>query len=261
MAGAGFGNTLSVDRSGIIEGQSRAAEVLIELIGTGWPPVDWALSEKADLFGMLPYGLGADEGHAVLTRWAGVLGTELRSSPHSVDMWEGGSSDPEHTGGHPVTRTWESLDVDVVKDGVPVRLSQTVPLGTAARAHRSLPREAPSSDLARTTQLKAAKALDEVLRSDLPTAGWGLRTHSEEPSLFGTIRIQRARAARADLAEWAGFLRTEVRYGREKRDFGHCRWGKVTGEVRGVRIQVRTDVRAPSALAGYWRSLTGAATP
>lgn len=251
-----------MDRAGIIEGQSRAAEVLIELIGTGWPPVNWALSEKPDLFGVLPYGLGADERHAVLARWAGVLGTELRSSPQSVDMWEGGSSDPEHTGGHPVTRTWESLNVDAVKDGVPVRLSQTVPLGTTgARAHGSPPRETPSTDLARTAQLKAAKALAEVLGAELPTAGWGLRTQSEEPSLFGTIRIRRAKEARADLAEWAGFLRTEVRYGREKRDFGHYRWGEVTGHVRGVRIQVRTDVRAPSALTGYWRSLTGAATP
>ena len=246
-----------MDRAEIIEGQSRAVEALIELIRTGRPPVSWAVSEKPDLFGMLPYGLSDIERYALLARWAGILGTELRSSSHTLDMWEGGSSDPEHTGGHVVKRTWESLEVDAVKDGVPVRLSESVPVGTSARARRFLPRGAASQDLARTTQLKAAKALAEVLRTDLPTVGWGLYTHSKEPSLSGTIRIQRAKASRADLTEWADFLGTEVHYGREKRAFGYYRWGSVTGHVLGVRIQVKTEVRAPSAVTGHWRSLAG----
>lgn len=248
-----------MDRAAIIQGQTRAAEALIELIRTGRPPVDWAVSEKPDLFGMVPEGLGDVERYALMVRWAGVLGTELRSSSNAVDMWEGASSDPEHSGGRPVTRTWESLEIETVNNGVPVRLSETVALGTGARAHGSPPR-APSTDPLADGQLKAAKALAEVLKSPLPTARWGVYARGDEPSLLGTIRARRARASRADLTEWAGFLGTEVHYGREKRDFGQHRWGRVTGQVLGVRIQVRADVRAPSTLAGYWRSLSGAAT-
>lgn len=246
-----------MDRAEIIEGQARATEVLIELIRTGRPPVSWAVSREPDLLGMLPDGLSPVERYAPLARWADILGTELRSSSNTLDMWEGGSSDPEHSGGHPVTRTWEALDVDAVRNGVPVRLSESVPPGTSARARGSLPRESSSMDPARAAQLTAAKALAEVLKADLPTVAWGLYVHSEEPTLSGTIRIQRASASRAELTEWAGFLGTEVHYGRTKRDFGHSRWGKVTGEVLGVRIQVSTEVRAPSTVAGYWRSLAG----
>ncbi|MDV9178368.1 hypothetical protein R6V09_50655 [Streptomyces sp. W16] len=246
-----------MDRAEIIEGQSRAVEALIELIRRGRPPLSWALSEKPDLYGMLPGGLGDAERYALLARWADILGTELRSSSHTLDTWEGGSSDPEHTGGHAVTHTWESLDVAAVKDGVPVRLSESVPLGTSARAHGRLRPGALPGEPARAAQLKAATALAEVLRADLPTAGWGMYVHSEEPALSGTIRIQRAKASRADLTEWAGFLGTEVDYRREKRAFGTHRWGEVTGHVLGVRVLVKTDVRAPSAIAGHWRARTG----
>ncbi|MET9557435.1 hypothetical protein [Streptomyces sp. NPDC006645] len=247
-----------MDRVEIIEGQSRAAEALIELIRTGRPPVDWAVGEEPTLFGMVPDGLGDIERYALMARWADVLGTELRGASSTVDMWEGASSDPEHSGGHPVTRSWESLAVDAVKNGVPVRLSETVPLGTSTRAHRSSP-PAPSTYPAPTAQLKAAEALAEVLKTPLPTARWGLYLRHEEPSLLGTVRVHRAKAARADLTEWADFLGTEVRYGREKRDFGHHRWGEVTGQVLGVRVEVKADVRAPSALTGFWRARTGAA--
>ncbi|WP_405501530.1 hypothetical protein OG501_23625 [Streptomyces niveus] len=247
-----------MDRAEIIEEQSRAAEALIELIRTGRPPVSWAVSEKPDLYGMLPYGLGDIERYALMARWADVLGTELRSSANAVDMWEGASSDPEHSGGHPVTRTWESLEVEAVKNGVRVNLSESVALGTSARAHGSPPRE-PATDLPRIAQLKAAEALAEVLKTPLPTAGWGVYIRGEEPSLFGTIRVRRAKASRADLTEWADFLGTEVNYRHEKRGFGRDRWGEVTGRVLGVQVEVKTGVRAPSALTGFWRARTGAA--
>jgi hypothetical protein len=244
-----------MDRAEIIEGQSRAVEALIGLIRSGRPPLSWALSEKPDLYGILPIGLGDVERYALLARWADILGTELRGSSHTLDMWEGGSSDPEHTGGYAVTRTWESLDIATVRDGVPVRLSETVPLGTSARARGRLFRGALSGEPARAAaQFKAAKALAEVLKAGLPTARWGVSAHSEEPALSGTIRIQRAKASRADLAEWAVFLGTEVDYRREKRDFGSRRWGEVTGHVLGVRVLVETDVRAPSAITRRRRS-------
>ena len=235
------------DRAEILDGQLRAAEVLIDLIRARLPPVAWSLGEEASLYGMAPFALSDREQYGVFSHWADVLGTELRSRSGVMRLSLNDTSDPAYSSGRTEEHHWEELEVEVVQRGVRIRFSRSVAPGTSARARVSEVRRVPSSDPVHRAQLQAMAALVELLNAGLPSAVWQIDEDSDEPKLSGRLPWARHRKAADELTEWAAFLTTSVHYGRHKRAPGHGydRWGEVTGSALGVPVTVRASTRPP----------------
>ncbi|WP_159049569.1 hypothetical protein [Streptomyces sp. NRRL WC-3618] len=246
-------------RAEILAGQLRAAEVLIDLMGARLPPVGWSLGEEPVLYGVVPFELSDQEHYAAFSHWAAVLGTELRTESGVARIPMDDSSDSSYSTGRTEERHWEGLEVEATRNGVRVGFSRHVAPGTAARARVPEAGRVPSSDPVHRAQLQAMTALVQLLNAGLPSATWQIRRTRGEPELSGSLPWARRKQAPEELAEWADFLTTSVRYGRDKRDLGYHRWGEVTGSAHGVPVTVQATTRPPWRVV--WQRLRDRLSP
>jgi hypothetical protein len=244
-----------MERAEILQGQLRAAEALVDLLGARLPPVSWWVNEHPDLHGLVSSELSDQEHYRVLSHWADLLGTEVRTKSQVLPAtMDGGSDGSSATATWVPERRWESLDVSGTHRGVRVGFSHSAAPGMIAPAHIPKVRRVPASDPVHRAQLQAATALVQVLNADLPWVIWGINGTRQEPELRGRLQWARDRKAPEELAEWAAFLATSVRYDRHKgTQGGYYRRGEVTGDVSGVTVTVEASARPPWSVT--WRML------
>ena len=168
-----------MERAEILQGQLRAAEALVDLLGARLPPVTWWVHEHPDLHGLVSSELSDQERSRVFSHWADLLGTEVRTKSQVLPATMGGGSDGSSaTATWVPERRWESLDVSGTHRGVRVGFSHSAAPGMIAPAHIPEVRRVPPSDPVHRAQLQAATALVQVLRADLPWVIWGIDGHT-----------------------------------------------------------------------------------
>ncbi|MFC0543204.1 hypothetical protein [Kutzneria chonburiensis] len=253
-----------MDRAGILDEQSRAAKVLIEIIRTGIPAMEWFIATDVPrcVYGSPGLGFRDSEGYLKLTHCAERLGMQLKVTPPAPGRWISTGSTGSEANCSPVEffrSDEENYRIEGVYRGVQVSFKGSAPEGTAK--HTTVPklkshqarqaRRARLRDPVVTAQLQAVTVLIGLLSADLPPVCWRIDPpKNREPQLNVDMDIHTysRHEARVELTRWAEFLGTPIHY-------EVYRNAQVTTRVDGVSITITATLRRPLSDTRPWQAL------
>ncbi|MFC0437856.1 hypothetical protein [Kutzneria buriramensis] len=259
-----------MDRAGILDGQSRAAEALIKIIRTRIPAMEWLIATDVPcyVYGSLGYKFRNSEDYIKMTHCAERLGMQLKVIPPQW-RWVGVGTELADPGATRFKSDFEDYRIQGVYHGVQVSLwgaaregtakNTTVPKLKSRQARQA--RRARLRDPAVTAQLQALTVMIGLLSADLPPVCWRIDPpENHEPQLDVKIDTFRRRSqARAELIQWAEFLGTPIHY--EPSDVYHnlhtsgYNSAQVTTHVDGVSITITATLRRPLSDMRPWQAL------
>ena len=245
-------------RSGILDEQSRAAKVLIKIIKTGIPAMNWFIADDVPrcVSGTPVVGLGDSELYVTLVNCAERLGLQLKVIPQGW-LWHTEGSDSEHA--PPAIRVRSDREKYVIKGvyhGVQVSCWSSASEGTAEKTTVTKARQAGSRDPVVTAQLQALTVMIGLLSADLPPLCWRIDAGNHEPQLNLEIGTYGRRwQARVELNQWADFLGTPIRYDPSSMYRNFYNPAEVTTHVDGVSITITARLRRPLSDTRLWHAL------